>query len=256
MGFEIDRRAARSREPPVECALSRAADANPVVVEAVLAGAQDHRLARLRSWRTCDEVDHPLVGIHPIGSAVRPTHDLDALDIVDAQGQAVPPGIAPQRAVDGAPVDHDLDPAIVSIAEPMTRDRRLRIGDIGDQKTRCQTQKVVDLGKTRGCDHLAIDDRDRRWRIQRRLRKSRRRQHERDLVEKGAARPDRRREQAGRREQSRDGPVHATPAPRIQSLHASLSLQARFTRAPSPDASALHEPDCARNGNAAAGASG
>src|SRR6185312_15769672 len=55
-----------------------------------------------------DDVDHAEAGVGAVEHGVGPAHDLDALDVLHLDGQALPVNAAEEGAVHRAPVDEHL----------------------------------------------------------------------------------------------------------------------------------------------------
>ena len=183
--FEGRRAAGRCRQPPCHGRIRGPIDAHAVVVEAVHAEPGNHAVAVFDDGRAGDDVDHPLEGVGAVGPAVGRAHHLDALDVIDADGEVVPLGIAPDRVIDHPPIDQHLDAPVKGVANAMVGHGRRAAGPVSHHEAGHEAQQIMNLGEARSFDHFAVNQRDRRGGRERRLGQSRSRQHQRDLLEKG-----------------------------------------------------------------------
>jgi len=130
------------------------------------------------------DVDDAHEGICAVACARRTANDLDVIDVIERQRQVAPGHLAKIRAVDRAPVDEHLKAARIAVTQTVIREGRKQTAAVGDGKSRHQPEHIRHLGKARGTNHVAVDHGNRGRGIRQRLREARRRQHNREVVEK------------------------------------------------------------------------
>ena len=158
---------------------------------------------------------------------MRSADHLDAIDVFHPDRQILPGGVAAQRSIHGAPVDHHLEAPIMGVGQPVPCNDRRPIRPVRHQKTRHQSQQLVNLGKARGLDHLPVDDTDGDRRIERRLRHARRREHKRDVVEEHVRRLHRSGTEAERGHATEEGAIERQGLGGLQNVTAKHAREAQ-----------------------------
>lgn len=133
-----------------------------------------------------DDVDHPEKGVGPEGVGVGAADDLDALDLVDGEGERRPVDPAEgARRIHRAAVDENLHLGGEVAAQPVVGDPLGVAALLADLHARHQAQQARHVAVAGGADEIPVEDRDGPRRLVEDLGQARGRQHRRQLFEEG-----------------------------------------------------------------------
>ena len=121
-----------------------------------------------------DDVDDAVEGVGAVERRAGAAHDLDALDVLDADRERLPDRGAEEVDVDAAAVDEDEGLVREALVEAADAHLGLAAGDLHDVDAGEAPQELGDLRDAREADVLLGDDRRRVRRVERALRALRR----------------------------------------------------------------------------------